>query len=211
MRWFPCAGGVVGAVVLGAVLVGAKVDPWFGAMAGLTAWIAVTGALHLDGLGDIADAAGAAHADARRVSSVLADPHIGSFGVVAIVLQCIAKLVLLHALAAAITARTAADLLLIPAIARLAPLYWANALPALHTGLGSLFANGLRRRDLAIWSLVLLAACILFEPVLLLAPMLAAGWGYWLRLRIGGISGDGHGAGIEILESALLLAVVVAR
>jgi cobalamin synthase len=61
-------------------------------------WVGITGALHLDGLGDMADA-GAAHKDPARITAVLADLHIGSFGVVAIALQLIAKLVLIHALA----------------------------------------------------------------------------------------------------------------
>src|SRR3546814_8307920 len=60
--------------------------------------VAVTGALHLDGLGDIADGSGAAHKDRERLLAVLGDPHAGSFAVVAIALQLIAKLVLLHAL-----------------------------------------------------------------------------------------------------------------
>jgi adenosylcobinamide-GDP ribazoletransferase len=33
-------------------------------------------------------------------------------------------------------------------------------------------------------------------------------WRWWLRSRIGGISGDGHGAGIELVESATLAALV---
>src|SRR3546814_11334497 len=51
-----------------------------------------------DGLGDIADASGAAHKDRERLLGVLGDPHVGGFAVVAIALQLIAKLVLLHAL-----------------------------------------------------------------------------------------------------------------
>ena len=45
-----------------------------------------------------------------------------------------------------------------------------------------------------------------FEIKLLIAFLL---WGWWLRRRIGGISGDGHGAGIEMTESGLLLAALV--
>ena len=97
MRWFPAAGLVVGAIVAGAAWAGARLDSWTGALLALTAWVLVTGALHLDGLGDVADASGAAHKDKQRLLAVLADPHIGSFGVTAIALQLLAKLVLLHA------------------------------------------------------------------------------------------------------------------
>ena len=77
MRWFPAAGLVVGLVVAGAAWAGARLDPWIGALAGLVAWVAVTGALHLDGLSDLADASGAAHKDRERMLAVMADPHVG--------------------------------------------------------------------------------------------------------------------------------------
>ncbi len=211
MRWFPLAGLAVGLGVLAATGLGAKVDPWLGALAGLAAWIGMTGALHLDGLGDVADAAGAAHGDRTRLSAVLADPHIGSFGVVVIVLQCLAKLVLLHLLVAGSWAVIAPSLLLVPMMARCAPLGWSLTLPPLHQGLGTLFASAIRRRDLVLWSAALLGLALVITPALLVAPLAALSWGWWVRTRIGGISGDGHGAGIELLETALLLALVLAR
>src|SRR3546814_8709594 len=61
------------------------------------ACVGITGALHLDGLSDLADARGAAHGDRDKLLTVLADPHVGSFGVTVIVLQLLAKAVLLHA------------------------------------------------------------------------------------------------------------------
>src|SRR3546814_4864362 len=98
MRWFPAVGLIVGAIVAAGGWTGARIDPWTGALAALIVWVAVTGALHLDGLGDIADASGAAQQDRERLLGVLGDPHVGGFAVVAIALQLIAKLVLLHAL-----------------------------------------------------------------------------------------------------------------
>ncbi|NML95603.1 adenosylcobinamide-GDP ribazoletransferase [Novosphingobium olei] len=209
--WFPLAGLPVGLCLVAAFFVGSMVDPWVAACVGLASWIFFTGALHLDGLGDIADAAGASHADKSRLSQVLADPHIGSFGVVAIVQQCLAKLVLLHALAAPGVTLSAPALILVPMIARTAPLGWALALPPLHKGLGTLFGSAVRWRDIAAWAALLLSASVLVAPALLIAPVVAWGWGLWLRRRLGGISGDGHGAGIELVETALLLALVLAR
>lgn len=206
MRWFPLAGLVVGAAVAGPWWLLHGRDPWLGALAGLTGWVAITGALHLDGLGDVADGAGAAHRGRERLSAVMADPHVGSFAVVVIVLQLAAKLVLLHALAPA----QGWALLAVPALARIAPIGWTLALPPLHEGLGSKFRRGVNWLHLAGWSLAALAAAWALSPALL-APFVAAPlWGWWLRTRLGGISGDGHGAGIELVETATLLALVLA-
>lgn len=212
IRWFPAAGLVVGAIVAGAGWLGALIDPWVGAAAALAAWVLVTGALHLDGLGDLIDATAAAHkrADpaARREAllAVLADPHIGSFGVVAIVVQLLAKLVLLHAIVGA------GALPLLPAVAaaaRIGPLAWARWLPPLHAGLGSRFSDAVRAVDLILWSAALLAAALLLAPGLAIAAPAIGGWMLWLRHRIGGVSGDAHGAGIELVETMLLVALAV--
>ncbi|BBB10664.1 MULTISPECIES: adenosylcobinamide-GDP ribazoletransferase [unclassified Sphingopyxis] len=200
MRWFPAVGLIVGVLVAGAGWAGGRIDPWTGALAALLVWVAVTGALHLDGLGDIADANGAAHKNRDRLLAVLADPHVGSFAVVTIALQLIAKLVLLHAL---VDRQEFVAIALIPFAARIGPLVWSRALPDLHAGLGSRFRNVVRPVDFAIWSALLLAAAWA-SPSLLAAPLVFLLWGWWLKRKIGGISGDGHGAGIELGESALL-------
>ena len=204
MRWFPLVGLLIGALVAGAAVLAGRGDAWVGALAALVVWVGVSGALHLDGLADLADARGAAHGDPARLLAVLADPHVGSFGVVAIGLQLIAKLVLLHA---AIAAAAWWPLLLIPFAARIGPLVWTRWLPPLHAGLAARFRDAVRRVDLVLWGLALIAAAFHW-PMILATPLLLGGWGLYVRRAIGGISGDGHGAGIELIET-LLLAVVL--
>lgn len=207
MRWFPVVGLIVGALVAAAGWAGAHVDGWTGALAALAAWVLVTGALHLDGLGDMADASGAAHKSRDRLLSVLADPHVGSFGVTAIALQLLAKVILLHAL---IDRGSLPALVLVPFVARIAPLFWTRWIAPLHDGLGARFRGAIRPLDLGLWTLALLASALL-HPALLVAVPVAALWGRWLVRRIGGLSGDGHGAGIELVETALLLGLCVEK
>jgi adenosylcobinamide-GDP ribazoletransferase len=208
IRWFPVAGLVVGLCVAGAARAGLQRDPWAGALLALLAWVGITGALHLDGLGDIADAAGAAHADRSRISAVLADPHIGSFGVTAVGLQLVAKLVLLRL---AFDAPSLAALVAVAVAARIGPLLWTLTLPPLHQGIGSTFGAGASWTAVALWVAVMLGAAWFVSPALLAALPAMAVWALWLRRRIGGISGDGHGAGIELVETATLAALVFAR
>ena len=99
-------------------------------------------------------------------------------------------------------------LLLVPAWARLGVLWWAR-LPAIKPGLGERFAW--RAPAWIPWGwLFLLAAAGLTCPVLLGAPMVILTWHRYLAARLGGMTGDALGAGVEVSESALLLAGVLA-
>nr|WP_301287161.1 adenosylcobinamide-GDP ribazoletransferase [Sphingobium sp. OAS761] len=204
--WFPLAGAVVGLCVSVAGHAGLGHDPWAGALAALLVWVAITGALHLDGLGDIADAAGAAHGDRTKISAVLADPHIGSFGVTAIGLQLIAKLVLLRL---AVGTIPPAALIAVPVAARIGPVLWALILPPLHQGMGTRFGAGANRVVCLIWMGLLGVGAWWIDAALLLAVPAMLIWALWVHRRIGGISGDGHGAGIELVETATLVALVL--
>src|SRR5262245_54065253 len=93
--WFPLVGAAVGGIVAIAIYIGRFESTWLAAAVGLVAWAWITGAMHLDGLADLTDALGAAHGDPKRFFAVLADPHIGTFGVVSIVLVLLLKFVLL--------------------------------------------------------------------------------------------------------------------
>lgn len=98
--WFPFVGAIVGGLVGGALWLGGMASPWIGAVLALTVWVLVTGGLHLDGLGDVADALGASHRSPDRFLEILRDPHVGAFGVMAISMQLMFKLVLLAGIAA---------------------------------------------------------------------------------------------------------------
>jgi adenosylcobinamide-GDP ribazoletransferase len=122
------------------------------------------------------------------------------------VLQLIAKLVLLHGL---VEAKLFLPLIVVPFAARVGPLVWTRWLPLLHAGLAARFASVVRIQDIAGW-FALLAVGALLAPAILAAPPLIAAWWLWLHRRIGGVSGDCHGAGIELVETGLLLALLVA-
>ncbi|SCW45222.1 cobalamin-5'-phosphate synthase [Sphingobium faniae] len=210
IRWFPAIGLILGSIVTLGIRAGGLIDPWVGALSGLLLWVAVTGGLHLDGLADIADARGAAHGNRERMMAALADPHVGSFGVIAIAMLLLGKLVLIHALSqqSGTTGPPWMALACIPFIARIGPLIWTCWLPPLHEGLASRFRGAVRPLDLLAWAGAALMASFLF-PALLAALLLIPLWGWWVRRHIGGISGDGHGAGIELIETGLLIALLV--
>ncbi|MDM7321728.1 MAG: adenosylcobinamide-GDP ribazoletransferase [Gammaproteobacteria bacterium] len=199
--WFPLVGIMIGAVVLTTSWLGARLDPWLGALLGLLAWVWVTGGLHLDGLSDLFDDLGAAHRDPTRLSGVIRDPHIGGMGALALGLQLITKLVLLMLI---VREGLWLALLLIPAWGRLGTLIWARLLPPRDPELGERLAWRIPPWAFVGWGLLLLAAAFVWVPVLLLAPLILGFWAIFLHWKVGGMSGDMLGAGTEVSESLLL-------
>lgn len=204
-HWFPLVGLLIGALLSATLWLGSRIDPWLGALLTVLLWVWVTGALHLDGLADMSDALGASHRDRERFLAVLADPHLGTFGAVSLVLQLAFKLIVLMLLA---RSGQYWVLLLIPAWARWGTLIWA-CLPTLKPGLGERLGMQVRLPAIWLWGGVL-AASSLIAPVLWCAPLLVLIWRQFLLRRLGGMTGDLLGAGVELVESAALLLCLVA-
>ncbi len=205
--WFPLVGALIGALVAFAVAVGGYFDPRLGALLGLLTWVLVTGALHLDGLADVADALGAVHRSSERFLEVLRDPHVGTFGVTAIVLVVASKLVLLAILA---ERGAPAALILVAAWARWGVLYLALVLKPLADGMGARFASRLDARTVGIAAAILTLLSAFFAPVLIGALVAVVLLAVFWRVQIGGFTGDCLGASIEVTEIASLVLLVIA-
>ncbi len=203
--WFPLVGAIIGAFVTATVALAQHQSALLAAALGLIVWVWITGAIHLDGLADMADALGASHRDPQRFLAVLSDPHIGTFGVVCVVLVLLLKFAAL----ATLPIDALAALALIPAWARLGPVFWSRWLKPLKAGQGERLAEHLPLAPAIVWMVLLLAASALIAPVLLIAPLVMAGWAFWLHARVGGMTGDCLGAGIEVMEAVLLIALVL--
>jgi adenosylcobinamide-GDP ribazoletransferase len=205
VAWFPFVGLVVGVVVGLVVFAIERRSPGLAAVVGVLAWVWLTGALHLDGLADLADALGASHRDAQRFLAVLNDPHVGVFGVVSIVLVLMLKVVALAVVP--VDGLWAVPLIL--AWARLGPLAWGRWLQPLKAGQGERFAWRISVGSIVFWTSGLLVASVVVAPVLCVAPLVIVAWGVWLKVRLGGMTGDCLGAGVEVTETGLLLVVAL--
>ena len=198
--WFPAVGLIVGVLLAAAVWLGGLRNGLLAGALGVLAWAWITGALHLDGLADLVDALAASHRDRERFLAVLADPHVGVFGAVSLVLVLLMKFALLPL----VGSDALPGLVLVPAWARLGPLAWGRWLAPLKAGQAERFVWRLDARWIALWTVVLAAASLLAAPALCAAPLVLLGWGWWLRRRLGGVTGDCLGAGIEVSECVLL-------
>jgi adenosylcobinamide-GDP ribazoletransferase len=203
--WFPFVGLVLGAIVGLVTFALDHRNPVLAGIVAVVAWVWLTGALHLDGLADLADALAAAHRDPERFFAVLADPHLGTFGMVSVVLVLMLK-------AAALAWLPQDALLAVPLLfawSRLGTLAWGRWLRPLKPGHGERFTWQLSVGWIVLWTVLLLVASAVIAPVLCAAPLIIAAWGLWLRVRLGGMTGDCLGAGVEVTEAALLLLVAL--
>jgi len=208
---FPLVGVTVGGAAALVRLAVEPVGPIFATVAALSVPPLLTGALHEDGLADTADALGP-HERRRRLEA-MRDPHLGAFGVLALVLSVAARIALLAPLGA-----RAAALALVAAhvLGRWSTLPLALAVPPVRNeGAGALL-RPLPGQVLAGTALALaLAAPALLacSPPVLLAGLAAALavtalTGLLWRRAFGGVTGDTFGATNQLVEIAVYVAVV---
>ena len=178
----------------------------------LTGWVLLSGALHLDGLADSADAWLGGFGDRERTLTIMKDPRSGPIAVVTLVLVLLLKFV---ALVALIEQQQALMLIIVPLIGRSALLGLFLTTPYVRPGgLGQALADHLPRsagkQVLAISAVV----CVLIAGVGGVVALVVAVAGFvWLRQvmlrRLGGTTGDTAGALLELLEVAMLVGLAL--
>jgi len=209
---FPVVGAAVGVLIAAVAWGAAQVLPPFAAgILGVASGVAVTGGLHLDGLGDVADGIGAS-LGGRDPLDAMRDPRLGTFGVAALVLDLLLKSSLLSAL---VVAGFPWEVVAACAISRVAPIAMAWRLPYLGGGTGR-WTNGIgggaTAAALVIGLTISIPCAGLATPAMVLAvAVVAIVLGSWSRRRLGGATGDVFGATIELGETLALVAALAAR
>ena len=218
---YPLVGLALGIALWGIYLAVSRLPSLLGAAIVLTAWVLITGALHLDGLADTADAWVGGHGDRERTLEIMKDPRSGPVAVAAVNCLLLLKLAALTALATHLHSapwrdmRLAAGCILPPLLARAAiPVLFAHTAYVRADGIAQdLTAHQSRLAGAVTVTLTVictLAACRALGAIALGAAVLAyviVRWG--LVRRLGGFTGDGAGALIEVIEATCLIACVV--
>jgi adenosylcobinamide-GDP ribazoletransferase len=208
LLFYPLVGLIFGLILwsLNALLVGTPT--LLHAALLLSAWVLLSGALHLDGLADSADAWLGGFGDRERTLTIMKDPRSGPIAVVTLVLVLLLKFCALLAL---IEQQHAVWLLIVPLMGRAALLGLFLTTPYVRAGgLGQALADHLPRG--AGWQVLMISAlgCVLIAGLSgVFALVLALLVFVWLRRvmlqRLGGTTGDTAGALLELLEVALLV------
>ena len=174
--------------------------------------LAVSGALHLDGLADTADGLFSARPQ-EEILRIMRDSHIGTMGVVALIMVLLMKTA---ALASLPQAEAAAALFLMPLAGRCLMLFMMALLPYVRgpEGRAALFYEKAGEQKVVLLTGALLySGCWyagggsgLVAGAVSLVVML--GFSSLCRARIGGATGDTLGATCELTET--LIALVLA-
>jgi adenosylcobinamide-GDP ribazoletransferase len=206
--WFPVVGlALGGALVLLDRLLAVLFPPLLSALLVVSLWKVATGGIHLDGLADCLDAIGGRDREHRL--AIMRDSRIGVFGAVGLILLFLIALVTLAELSKPVRGSA---LLLAPVVGRLAPLVVGPWFPAAspQQGYGSPFLASLSAwsggTHLA-WTAALAVALLGPWGALALAATLAAVllWSAFMTWRLGGLTGDVLGSGVELAELGILL------
>jgi adenosylcobinamide-GDP ribazoletransferase len=208
-RAFPLVGAMIGVAVglVYGLLAAIGVPGLAAAVLALGASAVLTGALHEDGLGDVADGFGGGH-DRESKLAIMRDSRLGTYGALAVVIAFAAKAAALEAMAPAtaflaLAAAHALGRAVIPVLAATMP-------PARTDGLGHGAGRPASAHVMA--ALVVAAAvallCLPFGRAVVamsLAGIGAAGVAVLARRQIGGITGDVFGAAEQVVEIAVLM------
>jgi len=209
LLWYPLVGLLLGTLLYGLALGIDLIAPALRPGLLLAAWVWLTGTLHIDGLGDTADAWIGGRGNRDRMLTIMKDPRAGPGAVAVIVVVLLLKFEAIGAVPGA----ERIDLLLPPILARVAvPALFATTPYVRSNGIASDHAAELPRRPAAIWVLVsLMATVLIFRAAGVLAVFAAAATFLIMRTALmrslGGTTGDTAGAMVELIETAVLIAI----
>ncbi len=214
-RAFPVIGAVVGAIAGLSLMVAAGLDlhPLACAFFALAVSALVTGALHEDGLADVADGFGGGETKAKKLK-IMKDSRIGAFGVLAVVFSVAIRASILGGLPG--PGMAALALIAAAALSRgLLPAVMAVTDPARKSGLA--FQAGTPDQESWVTALVLggLLGFLFLGPggglmALAMAIIAVAALAWLAERQVGGFTGDVLGAQQQAAEIAVLAAAAAA-
>lgn len=201
--YYPLVGALIGVLLVAASFLLRLVMPNLVAAAlVVTVWVALTGALHLDGFSDACDSLFASTTRERRLE-ILRDVHLGAFGAVGLILLLIVQV------AAVASMPTLAPIFLAPVLGRWSLVYAATYPPARDEGMAVLFRAGLTRREILVATVLAALSVVAFGAFGLVALVAAVATATLVARfalnRLGGLTGDIYGMICESVEVVVLI------
>ena len=107
VEWWPLVGWLTGGVTAAVIFFGSMVLPYtIAVVAAVVVRLLLTGALHEDGLADFVDGFGGGGTNRQRILAIMKDSHIGTYGVLTLVLYELLLFLALYSLTPTMAALT---------------------------------------------------------------------------------------------------------
>jgi adenosylcobinamide-GDP ribazoletransferase len=205
VRCYPLVGLLIGGF-LGALSLWfhAFLPLWFLSLLLISVWVWFTGGLHLDGWMDVADAIGS-NAPLEKKWQIMKDPHVGSFGIIALIFLLLWKLALIYSLLEDFVngsdSVSIIFIIFIPLLARFGSvviMYFVST--GKEEGLAWEWKKHLTLVDVFLAILPLIVFLFFFPvtlPLLLVYGVFLGGYALWTYRTFKGINGDIIGTVIE--------------
>jgi len=210
--YYPLVGAVIGVFIVALAIVSQGLfSPLLTAVCIVALWLVLTGALHMDGLADSADAWMGGLGSTSRTLMLMKDPTCGPVAVAAVVLVLLLKVA---AVAQLLAADTFFSMLWVPVMARMSLVLLLLTTPYVREG--GMAKTLLQKLSApaaitvcALVSLLLLVSLSAVAALMLVALALLLIYLRQLMMqRLGGCTGDTLGAAAELSEVAALLLLV---
>lgn len=222
MWFYPVVGAILGLVLVTLVTLCFSYNPQasvllVGALV-LALWVYFTGAMHLDGVADTADAWVGGLGDHARTLEIMKDPRVGAMAVAAMLVVLLVKFAAITALLTQTQDNTGlllGGLVLIPMLARAGIIGLMATTPYVRPhGMVSTTQNAATKSKVTVMTIILalLAVWMLQEKALMILLVwfaLLVAYRAALNKRLGGYTGDTLGAGVEFQETVLLVALAL--
>lgn len=207
--FYPVVGLIIGLILAGVISFLPVSYSLLSAALLLSAWVLLTGGLHIDGLADSADAWLGGIGSKQRSLEIMKDPAAGPIAVIVLGLSLLLKLALLEIV---ISSGQTYALIWSIILARTAmPLLFLTTDYVRPNGIGAVLKNYLPVNEVK-WMLILTTViaffCLGFTP-LLLGLIVFLLLRYAMEHRLDGFTGDTAGAMVELLEISFLLFLIV--
>lgn len=204
--YMPLIGGIIGMILGGSAYLLQFLDPLILAIIlwGIYLWL--TGGLHLDGLSDLSDGI-FSNRQGEALRNIIKDSRIGAFGVISIVLNILITVALFSYL-------EPGNILLGPLFSRSAVLFTMGffSYPKNQQGLGRGVIEATGRGSLLVSILLPVLVVLFFYDFPILLPLIltfvaSIFLARWISKKVGGLTGDGIGFLVEVLQPFSLFTV----
>lgn len=210
--YYAAVGAVIGLILLFVAWISNGLEEDIAAALVLVVWIGITGALHLDGLSDSADAWIGGYGNKEKTLAIMKDPYCGPAGVVVLVALLILKFTLIAEL---IDEDMIVALFIAPIVGRFSASWLFQTTPYVREqGLGSAISE-VEPGNHYLYTVLLICLLLIWTlgAKAIVSVVLLAGVFYGMRQvmlkRLEGITGDTAGALIEIMEVCALFSFIL--